>query len=145
MNIGNSEIGGEIGTGYEQWQTTISDLIKIEKVWQFYGYRKALYFYDICWQDCTELLKHPLGKAIAQQLIRSAGSISANMEEGYGRGYGQDRLRFLRISLGSARESKGWYHRANRLLKAETLEHRLSLIGEVIALTVTKIKRSSSR
>ncbi len=55
---------------------------------------QALFFHDLCWQDCEQLLKHPLGKAVAQQLIRSAGSISANIEEGYGRGYGKDRLRF---------------------------------------------------
>ncbi len=89
---------------------------------------------------------HPLGKAVAQQLIRSAGSIAANIEEGYGRGFkGKERLYFLRIALGSARESKGWYYRARALLAPQVLEHCLSLISEVIALLVTEIKRSSGR
>jgi four helix bundle protein len=117
--------------------------IKNEGFWQFYGYQKALFFYEICWQDCEKLLKHPLGKAVAQQLIRSAGSISANIEEGYGRGYGQERLRFLRIALGSARESKGWYYRAKERLSDQVLEHRLSLVSEIIALLVTELKRST--
>jgi four helix bundle protein len=80
---------------------------------------------------------------VAKQLIRSAGSISANIEEGYGRGYGKDRLRFLRIALGSARKSKGWYYRAKALLPSEVVTHRLALISEIIALLVTELKRST--
>ena len=117
--------------------------MKSEGVWKFYGYRKALFFYDLCWQDCEQLLKHPLGRAVSEQLIRSAGSIAANIEEGYGRGYGKDRVRFLGFSLGSARESKGWYYRAKDLLRPEVLTHRLSLISEVIALIVTEIHYST--
>jgi len=130
---------------YDEWQASVPKEIRDEGFWQFYGYRKALFFYEVCWQDCERLLDHPLGRTVSQQLIRSAGSISANIEEGYGRGYGKDRLRFLRIALGSARESKGWYYRAKELLSPEVLEHRLSLTSEVIALLVTELKRSSTR
>jgi four helix bundle protein len=120
----------------------VPEAITSEEMWQFYGYRKALFFHDVCWQDCEKLTTRPLGKAIAQQLVRSAGSISANIEEGYGRGLaGKERLYFLRVALGSARESKGWYYRAKALLAPEVLAHRLSLISEVIALLVTEINR----
>ncbi|OQY21279.1 MAG: hypothetical protein B6I34_07605 [Anaerolineaceae bacterium 4572_32.1] len=132
-------------SSYEEWETQVADEIKAEGVWKFYGYRKALFFYDLCWQDCEQLLKHPLGKAVAQQLIRSSGSVSANIEEGYGRGYGKDRLRFLRFSLGSARESKGWYYRAKNLLQPKVFSHRLTLVSEVIALLVTEIQNSKAR
>jgi four helix bundle protein len=130
---------------YEEWQDEVPDAIKCEGYWHFYGYRKALFLYDICWRDCEKLLRHPLGKAVADQLIRSAGSISANIEEGYGRGYGRERLRFLRIALGSARETKGWYHRSQNVLSPPVVEHRLALISEVIALLVAELKRSSAR
>ena len=128
---------------YSEWEAQVSEKVKSEGVWKFYGYRKALFFYDLCWQDCEQLLKHPLGRAVSEQLIRSAGSIAANIEEGYGRGYGKDRVRFLGFSLGSARESKGWYYRAKDLLRPEVLTHRLSLISEVIALIVTEIHYST--
>jgi four helix bundle protein len=74
-------------------------------------------------------------------LIRSAGSISANVEEGQGRGFGKDRDYSLRIGLGSARESKGWYYRAKALLADDVLAHRLELVGEVIALLLTEINK----
>jgi four helix bundle protein len=130
---------------YEEWEAQVPGEVKAEGVWKFYGYRKALFFYDLCWRDCEQLLEHPLGKAVAQQLIRSAGSISANIEEGYGRGYGKDRLRFLKFSLGSARESKGWYYRAKNILKPKVLSHRLSLVSETIALLVTEIQNSAAK
>jgi len=127
---------------YEEWMEQVPETIRSEEMWQFYGYRKALFFYDVCWQDCEKLLRHPLGEAIAKQLVRSAGSISANIEEGYGRGFkGKERSYFLRVALGSARESKGWYYRAKALLSSEVLAHRLSLISEIIALLVTEIGR----
>jgi four helix bundle protein len=130
---------------YEEWEARVPEAVKAEGVWKFYGYRKALFFYDLGWRDCGRLLNHPLGQAVAKQLIRSAGSISANIEEGYGRGYGRERLRFLKFSLGSARESKGWYYRAQNLLGAEVLAHRLSLVSEVIALTVTELQNSAAK
>ena len=42
-------------------------------------------------------------KPIADQVIRSAGSVAANLAEGRGRS-GRDRLHCWRIALGSARE-----------------------------------------
>ena len=130
---------------YEEWETTVPSQIRDEAIWKFFGYRKALFLYDVCWKDCETLLKHPLGRAVARQLIRSAGSISANIEEGYGRGYGKDRLYFLRVAIGSARESKGWYYRAKELLSSEVIEPRLSLISEVIALLVTEVSKSANQ
>jgi four helix bundle protein len=135
--------GHDAGTssGYEAWERGVHPRIQAESIWGFYGYRKALYAYDLAWQDCDALQPDPRGKAIAQQLIRSVGSISANLEEGHGRGYGKQRDWFLRVASGSARETKGWYWRAKSLLKPEVIDARLALLDEIIALIVTELRR----
>lgn len=129
------------GITFEKWSQTVHVRVKREPIWQSLGYRKALFFYELAWQDCDTLHRDLRGKAVAQQLIRSAGSISANLEEGHGRGYGKQRNWFVKVALGSARESKGWYWRAQHLLSQKVLEHRLSLIDEVIALLVNELSR----
>jgi len=118
----------------------VPEVIKADPVWGFYAYRKSLFLYDLAWEDCEKLMRDLRGRAVAQQLIRSAGSICANVEEGYGRGFGKDRNYFLRVSTGSARETRGWYYRARRLLSPAVLEHRLNLVSEIIALLVTEHK-----
>jgi four helix bundle protein len=87
------------------------------------------------------LMRDLRGRAVAEQLTRSTGSISANIEQGYGRGFGKDRDHFLRISTGSARESKGWYFRARRLLAPELFKQRLALLDDIISLLVTELNR----
>ncbi len=126
---------------YEEWEQGVAEEIKGGPVWEFYGYRKALFLYDLLWADCEYWQKERRGWAIVEQVVRSAGSISANIEEGNGRGYGRDYARFLKIALGSARETQGWYWRGRALLPEVVLQHRLAVLNEVIALLMTEIKR----
>ena len=123
---------------YEEWEQGVPEVIKADPVWRFYAYRKALFLCDLTREDCGKLMRHSRGRAIAQQLIRSTGSISANIEEGYGRGFGKDRNYFLRVSTGSARETRGWYYRGRHLLSPSVVEHRLNLVSEIIALLITE-------
>ena len=129
---------------YEEWEAGVHERVKQEPVWRFLGYRKALFFYDLAWQDCGKLTGDARGRAVAKQLIRSAGSISANVEEGHGRGYSKQRNWFFTVSIGSARESKGWYWRVRQLLASDVLDHRLALADEVIALLVTELNHQRS-
>ena len=102
-------------------------------------YTKSKEFYENVFEDAFELKKDFRGKAISSQLIRSAGSICASIEEGYGRGYHQDFIRHLRISRGSARETKGWYIRSKKLLKSEIIDIRIKQIDEIIFLLIKMI------
>lgn len=126
---------------FEEWAGTVPQSIRQDPLWKLQVYPKSLYLFELVWQDCAILVRDPRGRAIAEQLIRSAGSICANIEEGYGRGYGKEFSHFLRISIGSARESRGWYYRAHHLLPEDVLEHRLSLLDEIIAMLAPNIER----
>ncbi|WP_420628287.1 four helix bundle protein [Candidatus Leptofilum sp.] len=128
---------------YEQWKQNVHTVIKNDPLWNFLAYQKALFAYDLMWEDCEYLLHDERGKAIARQLARSVGSISANIEEGYGRGYGKDYAYRLKIAIGEARESRGWYWKGRRLLSEELLNHRLMLIDEIIALIAPNISKQS--
>lgn len=94
---------------FEAWQATVHETIRQDPLWQFGIYPKALFAFDLAWTDCEHLLHDERGRPLARQLIRSIGSISANIEEGYGRGYGKAYAHHLRIAQGEARESRGWY------------------------------------
>ncbi|MEM7133808.1 MAG: four helix bundle protein [Chloroflexota bacterium] len=122
---------------YSEWAERLPEYLTSDKLWEFEVYRKALFLHDLTWRDCDRLQEHSKGKHLVSQLLRSAGSVSANIEEGYGRGFGKDYARFLRIALGSAREVRGWYFRSRLVLDEPTVSHRISLLTEIISgLTV---------
>jgi len=130
---------------FEEWEKTVPPMIKNGPVWESWAYPKALYLYDLVWEDCQSLWKAPSGHSLADQLLRSAGSISANLEEGFGRGIQYKEYdQFLRYSLGSAREAQGWYYRCHHIFSAELVEQRSTLLEEIISLLVSTINRRRS-
>lgn len=113
------------------------------------AYVKALELFDLVLEDTDLLMHDPRGEVIMRQIIRCAGSISANFEEGYGQGTTAEFIHSLRISNGEARETKGWYRRAKRFLSKELIDQRIHQVDEVIALTSsmigTLLKRKSGK
>lgn len=108
-------------------------------------YIKSMSLWNDFWQD-VDLLKLDLrGREIARQLTRSTGSVSANIEEGYGRGFGREYIQFLRYSRGSARETKGWYQRGRLLLPKITVESRIVQLDEIISMQNGLIKSLERR
>lgn len=128
---------------YEEWKQNVPPSIKNDLLWKFLAYQKALFAYDLMWQDCEYLLPDERGKAIAKQLTRSVGSISVNIEEGFGREYGRDYAYRLKIAIGEARESRGWYWKGRKLLLEELLNHRLTIMDEIIALIAPNITKQN--
>ena len=102
-------------------------------------YKLSLELWDEYWKDSEILLNDIRGREIVKQLTRAVGSISANIEEGYGRGFGKEYPQFLRISRGSARESKGWYKKSKFLLNPKTINDRIGKIDYIIAMETKTI------
>jgi four helix bundle protein len=126
---------------FEAWKKTVHTNICNDPLWKFQVYPKTLFLYDLAWEDCEYLLKDVRGRKIAEQLIRSVGSISANIEEGYGRGYGKSYGYYLRIAIAEARETRGWYWKGRKLLPLEVLDSRMKLVSEIIAMLAPNIER----
>lgn len=103
-------------------------------------YVKACALYEAMLDDTEILGADYRGREIARQLVRSAGSIAANIEEGYGRGTPKEFIYFLTVACGSARETKGWYTRATRFLGERTLTERSAQTDQIIALLVSTIR-----
>jgi four helix bundle protein len=126
---------------YDEWEAQVPPEFRQDPLWKMDAYRLALYLYDLTWDDCAQMRKDPRGRAVAEQLIRSAGSICANIEEGYGRGFGKQYALFLGYSLGSTRETRGWYYRARKLLTPEIVQQRYSLLTQITGLIIITLNQ----
>ncbi len=130
---------------YEDWLGQVPASIVQDPLWSFETYRKALFLSDLAWFDAEKLLHDARGKALVWQLLDAAGSVPANIEEGFGRGFGKDYGRFLKIALGSARETRGWYYRSRHVFDPAMLDRRLKLADEIISGLVTTAKQQYNR
>lgn len=66
---------------------------------------------------CDDIAKFPNNKVawvLTDQLLRAAGSISANIAEGYGSGYKQEFIHSLKISRKENCESLNWLIKAQK-------------------------------
>ena len=95
-------------------------------------YQLARRLFDDFWNDSEILSKDFRGRELVKQQIRSLDSVCANMEEGFGRGFGKELPQHLKISRGEARESRGRYERCNRLLPPETIAQRVFALSRII-------------
>jgi four helix bundle protein len=130
---------------FEEWTKTVPETIRAERFWSLIAYQKALYLYNLLWLDTETWMKDDRGQALSKQIIASSDSVCSNIEEGFGRGYGKQFLQFYGYSLGSARETKGRIYRAKAFYSRDTLNKRIQLASEVVALVLTEINRQKCR
>ena len=111
-------------------------------------YQLARQLFEDFWKDSDILLKDQRGRELTRQQVRSLDSVCANMEEGFGRGFGKEFPQHLKISRGEARESRGRYERCNHLLPPETIAQRVSTLSHIIgglSKTIQTIENRSIR
>ena len=129
---------------YDIWEKNVPSELSNDALWKMKVYRYSLFLSDICWRDVSILSKDVRMKSLSNQLYRAMGSVSANLEEGYSKQSGKDRARFYEYSLGSARETRGWYYRARHVLGEEVIAHRISLLTEVIKMLLKIVPEERS-
>jgi four helix bundle protein len=105
----------------------------------FGGYQKARRLFDLVVRDMQSLRSEPLCYRLVSQQIGSADSICANIEEGYGRVSRPEYIRFLDISRGSARETRGRYERLGHWLAPDIIRQRVALLDEIIGILTNSI------
>ncbi len=104
-------------------------------------YQTALFVGDLAWYDSRKLTTDRSLISLADQLYRAAGSISANISEGYSRASGKDQARFYEYALGSAREARDWYFKSRHVLGIEVSNHHLELLTQIIRQLLTLIPK----
>jgi four helix bundle protein len=130
---------------FQEWEANISDTIKTDALWKMSVYRYALFIGDLGWFDVTKLQQDRRMYSLSDQLYRSLGSISANIAEGYSRGSNKERAHFYEYALGSARESRDWYHKSSPVLGDEVAGHRINLLVQIIRLLLTMVPQERGK
>jgi four helix bundle protein len=105
---------------------------------------------DKMWQVvCEDVLKFPNSRIawiLTDQLVRSVGSISANIAEGYGAGYNQEFIRCLKILRKECTEALNWLIKAERLhfVVSTRLDAYRSLSSEILKMLNSIVSKLNS-
>ena len=129
-----------LAAAVREWSEGLPRAVREDTMWRMGAYRLGLYVCDTAWDDVTALGKDVRTRSLADQLNRSLGSISANIAEGYSRGGGRDRARFLEYALGSAREARDWYVKGRRVVGAERVQFQVDVLTSVIRLLSVMVR-----
>ena len=130
---------------FETWEENVPEVLREDALWTVKAYRLSLFLSDIAWCDVMTLSKVSGMRSLSDQLYRSVGSICANIEEGYSKLSSKDRARFYEYSLGSARETRGWFYRARHIIGEDVATHQLGLSTEIIKLLLSMVPEQRSQ
>ena len=105
-------------------------------VWQ----KAHCLFLDVV-KDVEGFPKGLPSRVVADQLLRSSGSISANISEGFGRRKGREYVHYLIVARGSATETLNWLLKAGDLgwIDQEVFASRQCVIVEIMRMLNTMI------
>lgn len=115
------------------------------KIWQ-----KGDLVFDMVCEDMERWPNTKVANVIGYQVLKSSGSISANVAEGYGRGTPGEFEQFLRYSRGSSAETDNWLYKAKkRNLISEKrygqYESLLEEINKMIGSFIRKLRAQPKR
>ncbi|MBO6586214.1 MAG: four helix bundle protein [Gracilimonas sp.] len=118
---------------FKEWEQEVPKEIRNDIVWRIEAYRLGLFLSDVCWEDSHKIIAQKRF-ALADQLYRSVGSISANITEGYSRLSNKEKARFCEIALGSTREARDWYFKSRHIIGEEVSQARIYMLTSIAKL-----------
>jgi four helix bundle protein len=130
------------------WEAGQHTAITGDPLWRLNCYREALFLLEQVREDVKELGLPGSQTDVKEQLVRSVGSIAANIAEGYGRPSTADRLRFFSFALGSAREAIAWYQTLRPAAEHVGLDdriERLARIRRMLLGLLTRLRTNGAR
>ena len=130
---------------FSKWESSVPRAEREDPLWRMTAYRYSRFLIPQAREDARALYAHPLGRPLMDQLWRAAGSIPANIAEGYSRGTGADRARFYEYSLGSTRECVVWYEAARGILPDDLIANRLDTLVDVRRLLLSALPHTRRR
>ena len=98
-------------------------------------------------QMALALPRNVAGQEIGRQVVRSSGSVGANLHEAQGTISRKDFLHKVAISLREARETLYWIRRIERndLLPRERLTELMNEWNELVSIVTTIVKKLRSQ
>ena len=125
---------------YEEWERTVPEAVTQDTIWRVQAFRLATFLTACAERDTRSISGNAKLGQMCGQLCRAAGSIAANIAEGYPRVSVRDRLRYYEYALGSAAEVKVWYLALEPSIGAEVLEQRFLVLRSITRLLITMIR-----
>ena len=112
------------------------------KVWQ-----KAHQLFLDSLKDIDYLPRTEAGRVLENELLRSIGSISANIAEGFNARSTKEYVHYLDIARRTASESENWYYKIRDagFLKVEVAERRVDQCVEVCKMLQSMISKLEKR
>ncbi len=98
------------------------------------AHAKAMQLFDQAMEDTEQLLQDVRGEEIARQLVRTAGSVCANLERGFAGATKNELVRLLALCKGSAVQTRGWYQRSSKFLPQQLISERVGSVDEIISI-----------
>lgn len=118
----------------------------IQNFTEFQVWQVADSLFEMIVEDTEGFPKTIIGKILSDQVIRSIGSVNANIAEGVGRGGKNELVRFLIIARGSVVESQNWILKIYKLKwitkkRFEQYMEKFSLERKLINGFIGKLRR----
>ncbi len=124
-----------------EWERRQPASITGDPLWGLLCYREAMFLLEQTREDVKSFSESSIQAPAVGQLLRAAGSISANIAEGYGRSTIVDRMRYLTYALGSARECISWYQALRPSVEHPKTDERLARLERIRRLTLGLLTR----